>query len=334
MNPLQAILEQIVPLVGVRNDGTLLLPVQASTTASSYDFLFNFITYVGVFFFVLITVVTVAFIVRYRRRREDEEVNEAAHHNLPLELAWSIIPGFLLVYMFYRGFVGYMEQTTPPDGAYNIQVIGQKWNWSFRYPNGYEDQHLTVPVDTPIVLTMTSKDVIHSFYVPAFRAKMDVVPGRYSKLWFEATRTSPEDDPFDLFCAEYCGTSHSNMIAEVRVLPQPEFEEWLAEVSNWRENLPPVERGKKLAGLKGCVQCHSVDGSPGVGPTWLGIWGKIEGLDDGSQVEVDETYVRESILYPNRRIVQGFPSGQMQSYLGQITDEEILDIIEYMKTIK
>ena len=166
---------------------------------------------------------------------------------------------------------------TPPANAYEILVDGQKWNWSFTYPNGYIDSNLHVPVDRPIRLVMSSQDVIHSLYIPAFRVKMDVVPGRYAKAWFEAT----EPGEYDLFCAEYCGTSHSDMIAHVVVHPVGEFETWLEKASNFLETMTPVDAGRKLFQVRGCAQCHSMDGSAKTGPTLQGVFGRAEQMHVG-----------------------------------------------------
>ena len=336
MNTLINTLARSTAEAAARADKTFLLPVQASTAARESDWLFNFINASCLFFFVIIVALMVLFTIKYLRKSADEPTRGGANHNLPLELAWSIIPGFLLIFMFFKGFVGYMDQMTPPDGAFPITVKARQWSWEFVYPNGYADTVLTVPVDTPVVLTMSSSDVIHSFYVPEFRTKMDVVPGKYSKAWFEATVTTGLDDYFNLFCAEYCGQDHSRMITKVHVLDQKAFEAWMLRVVD-TSNMPPADRGKRVAGIKGCVACHSDDGSGmeagKLGPTWQGIWGRSETLTDGATQIVDENYVRDSILNPNAKVVQGF-APVMPSYQGQITEQEILDIIEYMKSLQ
>ena len=205
-------------------------------------------------------------------------------------------------------------------------VEGQKWNWSFTYPNGYVDANLHVPVDRPVQLVMSSADVIHSLYVPVFRIKQDVVPGRYSKVWFEAT----EPGEYDLFCAEYCGTSHSDMLALVVVHPPGEFEAWLEQASNFLETMSPVDAGRKLFQVRGCMQCHSMDGSAKTGPTLLGVFGRSENMANGTTLTVDENYIRESILEPNARVVAGFEP-VMPTYQGRLKDAEIMAIIEYLK---
>lgn len=341
MNNFHQALERVSSAMAAGAEKSLLLPPQASTAAPSTDWLFNFITYVSLFFFVVIVALMIFFCVRYLRKTEGEEVHPGMHHNLVLELAWSILPAFLLIFMFYEGFIGYMDQVVVPEDAYEIQVEARQWSWTFQYPNGYQDSNLIVPVNTPVVLTMKSDDVIHSFYVPEFRVKMDVVPGKYSQVWFEATQTTKgdplnpdpaNDEPFHLFCTEYCGTDHSNMTGDVWVLEQDEFENWLAIVSN-EDVLPPEVRGEKRYRVLGCVQCHSIDGSAGNGPTWKGIWEREAQITgQGTQV-TDADYIRESIIYPNRKIVEGY-GAIMPSYKGKVSERDIDDIIAYMKTLK
>jgi cytochrome c oxidase subunit 2 len=306
-------------------DGSFWMPPQVSTVAHSVDWLFNFILAISVFFFVLIVVLMVVFVLKYRRR-EGEEAAPSPSHNLPLEITWTAIPVVIVIVIFFFGFKGFLDMATPPANAYEILVEGQKWNWNFTYPNGYVDANLHVPVDRPVQLVMSSADVIHSLYVPAFRIKMDLVPGRYSKAWFEAT----EPGEYDLFCAEYCGTSHSDMLARVVVHPPGEFEPWLEKASNFLETMSPVDAGRKLFQVRGCMQCHSMDGSPKTGPTLLGVFGRVESMADGSTITVDENYIRQSILEPNAQVVAGFEP-VMPTYQGRLNDAEIMAIIEYLK---
>jgi cytochrome c oxidase subunit 2 len=309
------------------DDGSFWMPPQVSTVAHHVDWLFSFILGISVFFFLLIVVLMVVFIIRYRRR-EGVEAEASPSHNMALELTWTIIPLVLVVVIFFFGFKGFLDMATPPANSYEILVDGQKWNWTFSYPNGYSDSNLHVPVDRPIRLVMSSADVIHSLYVPAFRIKADVVPGRYSKVWFEAT----EPGEYELFCAEYCGTSHSDMIAQVVVHPVGEFETWLEDASNFLETMSPVDAGRKLYQIRGCQQCHSVDGTAKTGPTLLGVFGHSQSLADGSSIIADENYIRESILEPAARVVAGYEP-VMPTYQGRIKDEEIIAIIEYLKSL-
>ena len=309
------------------SDGSFWLPPGVSTVARHVDWLFGFILAISVFFFVLIVVLMTLFVIRYRRRA-GAPAEASASHNTALELTWTIIPVILVAVIFFFGFRGYLDMSTPPANAYEILVDGQKWAWSFTYPNGYVDSNLHVPVNRPVRLVMTSADVIHSLYVPAFRIKQDVVPGRYSKAWFEATETGE----YDLFCAEYCGTSHSGMVATVVVHPPGEFETWLESASNFLETMSPVEAGRKLYQVRGCQQCHSVDGTAKVGPSLLGVYGHAQPLADGSTVTIDENYIRESILEPMAKVVAGYEP-VMPTYQGRLKDPEIMAIIEYLKSL-
>lgn len=308
-------------------EGGFWMPPQVSTVAHHVDSLFYFILWISIIFFVLIVGLMVYFIFRYRRRA-GVGAEPSPHHNTALEVTWTAIPLVLVVVIFFFGFRGYLDMSTPPVNAYEILVEGQKWNWSFTYPNGYVDANLHVPVNRPVQLVMSSADVIHSLYVPAFRIKTDVVPGRYSKAWFEAT--APGE--YELFCAEYCGTSHSDMIANVVVHPPGEFETWLAQASNFLETMSPVDAGRKLFQVRGCQQCHSVDGTAKIGPTMQGIFGRSEQMLDGSTVVADENYIRESILEPQARVVAGYEP-VMPTYQGRLTDGEIGALIEYMKSL-
>jgi cytochrome c oxidase subunit 2 len=306
-------------------DGSFWMPPQVSTVAHSVDWLFNFILAISVFFFVLIVVVMIVFVLKYRRR-EGQTAEASPSHNTALEVTWTVIPVLLVIVIFFFGFKGFLDMATPPANAYEITVEGQKWKWSFTYPNGYVDENLHVPVDRPIRLVMSSADVIHSLYVPSFRIKMDVVPGRYSKAWFEATQPGE----YDLFCAEYCGTGHSSMLAHVVVHPPGEFETWLDKASNFLETMSPVDAGRKLFQVRGCVQCHSMDGSAKTGPTLLNVFGRRENLSNGTTITVDENYIRESILEPAAQVVAGFEP-VMPTFQGRLKDQEIMAIIEYLK---
>ena len=207
-------------------------------------------------------------------------------------------------------------------------VTAQKWSWQFTYPNGYTDENLHVPVDRPIRLVMQSQDVIHSLYVPAFRIKRDVVPGRYNKAWFEATVPGE----YQIFCAEYCGTGHSDMLAKAIVHRPGEFESWLRKASDFLSTMTPEEGGRKLYKIHGCGQCHSTDGSPLTGPTFQGIFGHQVSLAGGGTVKVDENYIRESILNPAAKVVAGFEP-VMPTFQGRLEDKEITAVIQYINSL-
>ncbi len=303
------------------------LPGQASTVAPEVDGAFYFILGVSAFFTVLIVAVTVYFLIRFRAR-PGHRAEKSPSHSTTLEITWSIIPAILVVIMFFYGFRGYMAMYTPLNDPYEIIVTGQKWSWLFTYPNGYVDGDLHIEAGQNVRLVMQSDDVIHSLFVPAFRVKKDVVPGRYNKVWFTATVPGT----YPLYCTEYCGTSHSDMNASVIVHPEGEFEAWLEEASDFLSRMPPAEAGQLLYRQRGCTQCHSVDGKAGIGPTFKGLYGGQDILVDGTRVDVDEDYIRESILYPQAKLVAGYDP-VMPTYQGRLKDAEITAIIEYMKTL-
>lgn len=302
-------------------------PKASSTTAGSVDDLFYFILWISIFFFAIIVGVMILFLVKYRARPGVGPQPSPSHNNA-LEIGWSVFPGLLLGVIFFWGFTGYLDMRQAPDDAYEIQVVAKKWSWSFVYPNGHVDNDLHVPVDRPVKLVMSSDDVIHSLYIPAFRLKMDVVPGKYTQTWFEAN--SPGD--YVLFCAEYCGTQHSTMLARVIVHPSGEFEPWLEDAANFLERMTPEEAGALLYTRRGCVQCHSVDGKAMTGPTFYNAFGTTQSMADGSQVSVDENYIRESILEPQAKVRAGYKP-VMPTYQGQLKNEEIAALISYIKSL-
>ncbi|MCU0981171.1 MAG: cytochrome c oxidase subunit II [Pirellulaceae bacterium] len=322
-----------LPLVGLLGapGGSVFFPQRASTDAVVVDEIFYFIFLISVIFFVLILGLMVVFVFKFRRR-EGEGPQPSASHSTSLEMVWTIIPTILVAVMFIWGFWGYMGMRQAPDNSYEIQVLAKKWAWSFVYPNGHIEPDLHVPVDRPIRLVMSSDDVIHSLFIPAFRLKMDVVPGRFTKTWFHATETGEHQ----LFCAEYCGTQHSTMLAKVVVHPSGEFEKWLEDAANFLERMTPVEGGALLVQRRGCAQCHSVDGSAKVGPSFKGTFGTqqpVEPVAAGENITVDENYIRESIMEPMAKIRAGYKP-VMPTYKGQLKDEEIAAIIAYIKSLK
>lgn len=303
-------------------------PEPNSTVAAEIDWVFYFILALCLIFFIPIVGVMTWFVIRYRRR-PSHHAEPSPREWLKLEIVWSVVPAILLVFIFFWGFTTFIVATTPPEDPYEIRVVAKQFFWTFIYPGGYTDGDLHIPEDRPIQLVMESDDVIHSLYVPAFRLKNDVIPGRYTKLYFEA----PEPGTFPLFCAEYCGLQHANMKANVVVHPSGEFEKWLEDASNFLDRMSPAEAGELLYKKRGCVQCHSIDGSAKVGPTFLNLFGSENKMQDGSVLVADENYIRESILYPQKQVRQGYKP-VMPTYQGQLRDEEISAIIEYIKTVK
>jgi len=324
---LLSIWTSLSPCFLAQGTGSFWMPEQASTTAGEVDKLFYFIFWISVFFFVLIVGLMILFLFRYRRRRSDQS-EESPHHNTPLEILWSVIPLILVIIIFVMGFKSYLDTATPPQNAYEIMVTGQKWNWFFTYPNGHTDTELHVPLDQPVRLTLTSEDVIHSLYIPAFRIKMDAVPGRYNKTWFRASLPGQ----YPLLCTEYCGTGHSDMLSWCVVHEVGDFEKWLLAASDFLATLSPAEGGERLYQIKGCKQCHSVDGSAMVGPTFQGLYGATRTFTDGSSLVAEENYVRESILEPLAKIVAGYEP-VMPTFQGKISDAEITALIAYLKKL-
>ena len=313
---------------------------QASTFAEGTDLLYLFIVALSVFFFVLIIGLQAYFMWKYRRRSEDQKTSSITHSG-KIEFLWSAIPAVLLVVIFVWGEVDFLKQTVPPSDAVQVRVTGRQWFWTVEYPDypgvqlnsSVADNVVTlvVPKGKPVQLTMTSEDVIHDFYIPAFRIKRDVVPGRYTNLWFEATQVGE----FNLYCAEYCGDQHSAMIGKVKVIDPDMFEPYLRELGKLEqeEGESLAAFGQRIYAKRGCNACHSLDGSPKVGPSWQGLWGKQETTDKGA-VTVDDNYIKQSILEPNAQIVAGYEGVNMPSYQGQLDDEQITALIEFMKTLK
>jgi cytochrome c oxidase subunit 2 len=316
----------------------MFFPSASSTHARETDAIMFFIFWVSVFFFVLLMGLTVYFTVKYRRRPGVPQ-ERSLSHNTPLELTWSIIPTLLMAVMFVWGFKVYMEMHVVPAGAETINVTAQKWAWNFEYDDGSSSRQMTdpilgvqypvyaVPVGRPVRLLMQSQDVIHSLYVPAFRHKIDVFPNRYTVYNFTAT----EVGNYQLFCAEYCGDQHSQMMVEIRVMTDSDYRAWRAEQSN-TDDIPLPDLGETLRLTKGCAQCHTVDGTAGTGPSWKDIFGATHEFTDGTKSVVDENYLRESILYPGNKLVVGYPN-QMPSYAGQLKEREIRAIIAYIASL-
>lgn len=306
---------------------TFWLPPQSSSYAHQVDWLFYFIAYVSLFFFVLIMSIMAYFVIRYREGNVSGP-EKSPHHSLPLELTWTIIPIIIVVMIFWWGFKGFIDMHTPPDNAYEIQVSGKQWSWEFTYPNGAVSDELHVPHDRNILLVITSQDVVHSVYIPAFRMKMDAVPGRYLKAWFRPTVAGE----YDLFCAEYCGKQHSAMTTKVVVHPVGEFEKWVQRAADFHAEMRPSEAGERVYKIRGCGQCHSVDGRANVGPTFQGIFGRETKMRDGSTIKVDENYIRESILEPNAKIVAGYDA-VMPTFQGRLSEKDISALIAFMKKL-
>ena len=302
-----------------------LFPQQASTVAGSVDALYFFMVAVTAFFSILIAAMVVVFAVKFRRR-SDTEVGHPSHGSLVLELTWTIIPLGIAMVMFVWGAGVYFKIATPPNDAMEVYVVGKRWMWKAQHVSGQKEiNELHVPVGQPVKLIIGSEDVIHSFYIPGFRVKMDAVPGRQTVMWFEATTVGK----FHLFCAEYCGMSHSGMIGTVHVMEPTEFQTWLG---GGKPTGTMAEAGQKLFSELGCITCHTGD-STARGPKLEGVFGTSVALADGTSVIADENYIRESLMTPTAKLVQGFPP-LMPTYQGQVSEEQITQLTEYIKSLR
>lgn len=309
--------------------GTLFMPPEASTIAGDVDAAFHLVLYVSIFFFVLVVALASYFVIRYRRR-EKPGFTSGTDKNLPLELLWTIIPSIFLLIFFVVGFRTYIKMNIVPAGALQIKVTAQRWMWTFDYPDGANSiNELVVPANTPIQVLLSSTDVIHSFYVPDFRVKMDVLPNRYTIAWFEAKDVGEHY----LECAEYCGKGHSQMLGKVRVVSEEDYQSWLEKSTTVSAAIPLEQLGEQLYKSKTCYTCHSIDGSKSVGPTFKGAFDHEVTLSDGSKVMVDENYVRESILDPRAKIVMGFQP-VMPTFQGRLKEREIDALIAFIKAQK
>ncbi len=307
--------------------GSFWLPRQTSTLAPEVDAGFYLVYWVSVGFFVLVIGSMSYFAVRYRRRQEGEKTSTVDHSTV-LEVVWTTIPALMLIGLFAVGLKGYASAQVAPAEALEVQVTGEKWLWTFTYPNGTTTvNELGVPRDRPVRLVMSSKDIVHSFFVPEFRIKQDVVPGQYTTTWFEAT----ESKEVVILCAEYCGTGHSDMLAKVIVMDDPVYRDWL-DKGGGAGDLPPAELGKKLFTSRSCATCHSLDGSRLQGPSLKGLFGRSEDIEGGASVKVDENYFRESVLNPGAKVVRGYQAS-MPTFQGLLKDKEIDALIAYLKTL-
>jgi cytochrome c oxidase subunit II len=306
------------------NIGFPLFPEQASTMAPRVDALFYFLVAVTIFFVALIFVTIVFFAVKYRRRGENERP-APIEGNFWLEVIWSVIPLGLTMIMFVWGAVIYFDMYNPPDDALEISIVGRQWMWKAQHPEGQSEiNELHVPLGQSVKLTMTSEDVIHDFFLPAFRVKQDVLPGRYTTLWFEATKAGE----YPLYCAEYCGTQHSGMIGRIVVLEPAEFQKWL---SGGATGMSMADLGESLFQRFGCHTCHRGAGTP-QGPALTGLFGKTVKLEGGATAIVDEDYIRESIIDPRAKIVAGYQP-IMPTFKGLISEEGLLQLIAYIKSL-
>jgi cytochrome c oxidase subunit 2 len=301
-------------------------PDSASTFSGQVDALYLYLVGVTIFFVVLIGAVIVFFVIRYRRQLPFEIPRPVAG-SLKLESLWTVIPFFIAMSMFVWGASVLVLQYHVPKDAMEVYVVGKQWMWKFQHLTGQREiNELHVPVGRRIKLVMTTEDVIHSFYVPAFRTKSDVVPGRYTYIWFEATKPGR----YHLFCAEYCGTNHSGMGGWINVMEPADYDNWLSGNANQES---PVAAGQRLfTQTLGCASCHKEDGSGGRGPALTGLLGSTVQLEGGQAVVANEDYIRESIINPRAKLVRGFQP-IMPTFQGQVSEEQLLQLLSYIKSL-
>lgn len=303
-----------------------LIPEQASTFAPKVDLLYYALVVFSVLFSLLVFSLIVVFAIRFRRRKgQAAQAAATPTANLRVEIVWTAIPFFLSMGLLVWGVNLYVAQERAPNNALDITVVGKQWMWKIQHPGGQRElNELHVPLGRVVKLTMTTEDVIHSFFIPAFRVKQDVVPGRFTTLWFEATRVGE----YHLFCAEYCGTNHSGMGGKVIVMKLNDYEAWLASGPPPES---PVTVGARLFEEHGCKGCHLAEAGQR-GPSLVGLPGREVHLQSGATVVADEDYLRESILDPNAKMVDGFEP-LMPTFTGQLTQVQLLQTIAYIKSL-
>jgi len=323
--------------------GTFWMPKAVNAAADDSDMMFYAVLALSTFFFIGIAVAVIYLVIKYRHRPGHKPQPSAAHNDA-MEITWTVIPTLITVFLFWYGWRSYIHVVTPPQKAVEINVIAWRWNWQFTHQNGVTDSDLHVPVNTPVRLVMTSKDVLHAFYAPAFRVKQDVIPRRYTYVWFQATKPGT----YRLTCAEYCGTAHAQMAclqtdphsgaclrrAVVVVHAPGDYERYLADKEADSNKGSPEEIGAKAYEKKGCAACHTIDGSPRVGPSLKmpGTWGKEFDIAGGKAM-MDENYIRESLMSPQAKARPGFPPS-MPSFEGQLKDKELSGLIAYIKSLR
>jgi cytochrome c oxidase subunit II len=309
---------------------------QASNFVKGVDSAFLLILGISFLLLICLTVVMLYFIYKYNNKRHPKATQLKG--SVSLEITWTVIPFIITMVMFYYGWAGWKPMLKPPKDSMQITVYAQMWKWSFEYNNGRRTDTLYVPQNVPVKLNLKSLDVIHSLYIPAFRVKQDVVPGlKDNFMWFRPER----EGTFELFCSQYCGLHHSYMYTSVVVMPKDTFNHWLANATQVAASIKtaasPAASGQQIMKNIGCFACHTINGSRLVGPSFKGVWGSTVTVNTAGKkhdIVVDEDYVRRSILDPNADVVNGFNKGLMLTYKGKLTDDDINQIIAYLKTLK
>jgi len=306
---------------------------ETSNFVASVDKAFLFILGIAFFFLIAITVVMVYFVIRYHRSRNPQSTH--IEGNNTLEVIWTVIPAILVLLMFYYGWAGWHTQEDPPADAMKVKSIARMWSFSYEYENGRMTDTLYVPLGRPVQLDLIALDVIHSYYIPAFRLKKDMVPGREMMMWFSAGQVGE----YQAYCAEYCGLNHSYMLSTVKVIPASDFDKWYNDTTKVVAQSAVVDARAGGAGLVkklGCVACHSLDGVNLVGPTFKGLYGstrKVKGKGGEVSVTADDAYLSESVLDPAAKVVDGFSAGVMLSYKDQLKEGDMEQIIAYLKSL-
>ena len=308
---------------------------KASNFVQGVDTAFLVILGISFLFLIGLTVVMLLFIYKYNKKRNPKATQ--IEGSVKLEIIWTVVPFLLTMLMFYYGWAGWKPMQNAPKDAMEVTVYGRMWNFSFEYENGRRTDTLYLPKDRPVKLNLVAMDVLHSLYIPAFRVKQDMVPGmENNNMWFEPQK----EGIYELYCAEYCGLQHSYMYSYVKVIEDSVFQTWLADTTQVAASVAEIESpsatGKRIMQNIGCFACHSIDGTKLVGPSFKGIWGATHTVTTGREkreILVDEEYIKRSIYDPNADVVDGFGKGLMLTYEGQLSDDDIANIIEYLKTL-
>src|SRR3954452_11001125 len=300
-----------------------VFPESASTLSPRVDALYFFILGVTIFFTTLVALLIVVFAVKYRKDKHPVPVQ--IHGSIPLEIFWTLVPLGIAMVIFAWGSILFFQERHPPRSSMTIYAIGKQWMWKFEHPGGQREiNNLHVPVGYPVRMTMISQDVIHDFFVPAFRTQMDVLPGRYTELWFEATKPGR----YHLFCNQYCGTKHSGMIGEVTAMPYGDYQQWLRGPGAFGSF---ATEGQKFFASMGCPTCHT-GADNARGPNLYNLYGRMVRTSDDRTIVADEAYIRESVLNPSAKIVYGFQN-IMPTFQGQLNEDEMIQLIEYVKSL-
>ena len=326
------------------------MPPAATDVAKQVNSLYGFMLIASVISFIILVGGMIAFVYKYKRTSANDQTPYITHNHM-LEFLWSFVPFVIFMACFAWGTYVYLQMRTFDENALEINVYGKKWVWEFEYKNGRKitptvddkgeavPSTMVVPVNTPVKLIMTSakvtpqdKAVLHSFFIPAFRVKQDVIPGRYSALTFKANQKGL----FQVFCAEYCGTGHSMMMAKIKVVSQEDFDAWVLgeEGGGGGKEKSLADKGREAYAKYACIGCHTLNGTASTGPTWKGLFGSTRQFNDGGSATADENYIRESIWEPNKHVSKGFEPNKMPVFKGMVSEEDIAAIIELMKTVK